>query len=208
MPSGQSAVSALRRGDVSLIEHVPPDQVVGLAASPEIKVGQYAKPVVHFLALDGRNPALRSRSLRRGLSYAVDRKALLEDYVSSARRPTPDAVCRRAVSQGELRRRAGRQAARRPSVAGEDAGGRRPQGAGQRPDQAQSRVSVDSGGARDRAQARRGVSPGGRRDRADRGCPLAARRRAALRQAVRPGLPRAEVRRAGARGRAPALPRL
>jgi peptide/nickel transport system substrate-binding protein len=78
---GQSAVSALRRGDVSLIEHVPPDQVVGLAASPEIKVAQYARPVVHFLALDGRNKALRSRALRRGLSYAVDRKALLEDYV-------------------------------------------------------------------------------------------------------------------------------
>jgi peptide/nickel transport system substrate-binding protein len=78
---GQSAVSALRRGDVSLIEHVPPDQVVGLAASPEIKVARYARPVVHFLALDGRNKALRSRALRRGLSYAVDRKALLEDYV-------------------------------------------------------------------------------------------------------------------------------
>ena len=78
-------MGALRRGDVSLIEHVPPDQVVGLPASPDIKVGQYAKPVVHFLALDGRNPALRSRSLRRGLSYAVDRKALLEDYVSSVR---------------------------------------------------------------------------------------------------------------------------
>ena len=92
LPSGQSAVSALRRGDVSLIEHVPPDQVVGLAASPEIKVAQYANPVVHFLAFDGRNPALRSRSLRRGLSYAVDRKALLEDYVIKRAAEAPDAV--------------------------------------------------------------------------------------------------------------------
>ena len=78
---GQSAVSALRRGDVGMIEHVPPDQVVGLAGSPEIKVARYARPVVHFLALDGRNKALRSRALRRGLSYAIDRKALLEDYI-------------------------------------------------------------------------------------------------------------------------------
>ncbi len=80
-PSGQSAVGALRRGDVSLIEHVPPDLVMGLSASPDIKVGAYANPVIHLIAIDGRNQALRSRSLRRGLSYALDRKSLLEDYL-------------------------------------------------------------------------------------------------------------------------------
>ena len=80
-PSGQSAVGALRRGDVSVIEHVPPDLVMGLSASPDIKVGAYANPVIHLIALDGRNQALRSRSLRRGLSYALDRKSLLEDYL-------------------------------------------------------------------------------------------------------------------------------
>ncbi len=80
-PSGQSAVGALRRGDVSLIEHVPPDLVMGLSASADIKVGAYANPVIHLIAMDGRNQALRSRSLRRGLSYALDRKSLLEDYL-------------------------------------------------------------------------------------------------------------------------------
>jgi peptide/nickel transport system substrate-binding protein len=89
---GQSAASALRRGDVSLIEHVPPEQVVGLAASPEIKVARYARPVMHFLALDGRNRALRSRALRRGLSYAIDRKALLEDYLIRRAATDLDAV--------------------------------------------------------------------------------------------------------------------
>jgi peptide/nickel transport system substrate-binding protein len=44
-------------------------------------VGSYAQPVLHVIALDGRNPALRSRSLRRALSYAVDRKGLLEDHL-------------------------------------------------------------------------------------------------------------------------------
>jgi peptide/nickel transport system substrate-binding protein len=92
LPKGQSAASALRRGDVTLIEHVPPDQVLGLKASPGIKVAQYAAPALHFLALDGRNPALRSRSLRRGLSYAIDRKALLEDYLIKRAATGPDAV--------------------------------------------------------------------------------------------------------------------
>ena len=74
-------VGALRRGEVSLIDHVPPDQVAGLAASAEFKVGSYAQPQIHLIALDGRNQALRNRSLRRALSYAVDRKGLLEDHL-------------------------------------------------------------------------------------------------------------------------------
>ncbi len=81
LKQGESAVAALLRGEVTLIEHVPPDQAASLATEPGIKVGRYNKPVVHVIALDGRNPALRSRSLRRGLSYALDRKSLLEDYM-------------------------------------------------------------------------------------------------------------------------------
>jgi len=81
MPRGKSAVAALKRGEVSLVAHVPSGEVAALAAFPGIKVGQYSQPVIHVLALDGRNPALRNRSLRRGLSYAVDRKSLLEDNI-------------------------------------------------------------------------------------------------------------------------------
>src|SRR5262249_43244089 len=39
------------------------------------------KPVVHAIAVDGRNPVLRNQALRRGLSYAIDRKGLLEEVV-------------------------------------------------------------------------------------------------------------------------------
>jgi peptide/nickel transport system substrate-binding protein len=81
LSQGQAAVAALVRGDVTLIDHVPPDQVASLAAVPELHVGRYSALVVHVIALDGRHPALRSRALRRGLSYAVDRKNLLEGTV-------------------------------------------------------------------------------------------------------------------------------
>src|SRR5206468_10689119 len=40
---------------------------------------------LHRIALDGRNKALRNRTLRRGLSLAIDRKALLEETL--LRRP-------------------------------------------------------------------------------------------------------------------------
>jgi peptide/nickel transport system substrate-binding protein len=81
LPRVQAAVAALLRGDVTMISHVPPDQVAALSGSSDIHVGRYTQPVIHLIALDGRNPALRNRSLRRGLSYAIDRKALLEDHV-------------------------------------------------------------------------------------------------------------------------------
>jgi peptide/nickel transport system substrate-binding protein len=75
-----------------MVDHVPPDQVAALEATPEFQVGRYAKPVVHVIAIDGRNPALRNRSVRRALSYAVDRKGLLEDYVLKRPSTDPDAV--------------------------------------------------------------------------------------------------------------------
>ena len=100
LAAGQSAVGALRRGEVSLIDHVPPEQVAGLAASGDIKVGSYAHPEVHVIALDGRNLALRSRSLRRALSYAVDRKGLLEDHLLKHPATDRDTVADGAFPKG------------------------------------------------------------------------------------------------------------
>jgi len=79
--SPAAAIEALARGDVALLEHVPPDQVADLRKRPGIKLGTFATPGVHRIALDGRTPALRSRKLRRALSLAIDRKALLEEAI-------------------------------------------------------------------------------------------------------------------------------
>lgn len=74
-----AAVGALVRGEISLLEHVPINRVAELTENREIKVGRYLVPSLHWIALDGRNPLLRNRALRRGLSYAIDRKTLLEE---------------------------------------------------------------------------------------------------------------------------------
>jgi peptide/nickel transport system substrate-binding protein len=81
----RALAGALLQGEVSLLAHVPADLVPLLQAPPEIKLGQYTTPLMHLIAVDGRNPALRNRSLRRGLSYAIDRRSLLEGTV--LRRP-------------------------------------------------------------------------------------------------------------------------
>ncbi len=100
------------RGEVSLVDHVPPDQVAGLADSAEIKVGSYAQPMIHVIALDGRNPALRSRALRRALSYAVRPQRAARGSPLKHPATGKDTVADGAFPQGELCRRPGRQAAR------------------------------------------------------------------------------------------------
>lgn len=79
--SDAEALAALTRGDVALIDHVPLSRLEEARAIPGVRVGAYERPVLHRIALDGRNPALRLRTLRRGLSLAIDRKALLEEIV-------------------------------------------------------------------------------------------------------------------------------
>jgi peptide/nickel transport system substrate-binding protein len=75
------AVGALRRGEVGMIDHVAPDQVKVVLGLPGIKLGRFKQPTVHLIAIDGRNPVLRKRTLRRGLAYAIDRKTWLEEDI-------------------------------------------------------------------------------------------------------------------------------
>ena len=81
----RSMIGALVHGEVSMAAHVPLDQITTLQSNSEIKIGRYTYPLIHFIALDGRNPVLRNRSLRRGLSMAIDRRVLLEETL--LRRP-------------------------------------------------------------------------------------------------------------------------
>ncbi|WP_422929983.1 ABC transporter substrate-binding protein [Singulisphaera sp. PoT] len=79
LPSAEACIGSLVRGDISLLEHVPSYRVASLASQADIKIGRYSRPSLHRIALDGRTPALRNRALRRGISYAVDRRTLLEE---------------------------------------------------------------------------------------------------------------------------------
>ncbi|MFO0909616.1 MAG: ABC transporter substrate-binding protein [Isosphaeraceae bacterium] len=79
--TANALIGAFNRGEVAMVEHLPPDRVASFASNPDVKVGRYAHPSMHRIALDGRNPLLRNRALRRGLSYAIDRKTLLEESI-------------------------------------------------------------------------------------------------------------------------------
>jgi peptide/nickel transport system substrate-binding protein len=79
--NSRALTGALVQGEVSLAAHIAADQLATLRANPEIKIGRYNQPLIHLIALDARNLALRNRSLRRALSYGTDRKTILEETV-------------------------------------------------------------------------------------------------------------------------------
>ena len=81
LPDTNSAIGALARGEISILEHIPSDHVQSLMRGGEVQVGRYRLPSLHALAVDGRNPALKNRNLRRAISYAIDRKKLLEESI-------------------------------------------------------------------------------------------------------------------------------
>jgi peptide/nickel transport system substrate-binding protein len=64
-----------------MLARLPIRSVAELSRKEGLHIGRYAQPRIHQIALDGRNNALRNRSLRRGLSYALDRKGLLEETI-------------------------------------------------------------------------------------------------------------------------------
>lgn len=78
----QRAIEALRRGDVDLVDHVFPSDALRLMADDtvknEIQVESFGLPSVHLIVPNLSRPYTGSRTFRRAIAFAIDRKKLLE----------------------------------------------------------------------------------------------------------------------------------
>jgi len=85
----QFAMSALRRGDVDVVDRLFPADAARLSADLEpdddIAIEQYALPTIHMLLISSDNPFLAHRDFRRALIYAIDRKFILEKELLGGR---------------------------------------------------------------------------------------------------------------------------
>jgi len=70
LPDANSAVAALRRGEVDLIEQVPPDHITGLRGSPGIQVGS-GGAYQAVLVLNHLHPPFNDPRARQALAHAV-----------------------------------------------------------------------------------------------------------------------------------------
>ena len=76
-----AAVQALVRGEVDLLDRVPPWQLEKLKAHDQVVVGRYRLPTLHVLLLSPRSRLLDQREFRRALCYGIDRDRLLRDIL-------------------------------------------------------------------------------------------------------------------------------
>jgi peptide/nickel transport system substrate-binding protein len=70
LPDANSAIAALKRGEVDLIEQVPPDYIAPLRADPNIKVGS-GGAYQGFLVLNHLFPPFNNAKARQALAHAV-----------------------------------------------------------------------------------------------------------------------------------------
>lgn len=74
----QRQLLALKRGEVDMVDQVFPGDLSALKQDSNLIVARYSAPTSHFLLINRNNPFLANRTFRRGLLYASDRQAILQ----------------------------------------------------------------------------------------------------------------------------------
>ena len=72
------AVRLLRRGEIALIGRIAPWRARELREEAGIRLGTRRRPAVHLLTFNYRRPALRNRTLRKAIAYAINTRGILE----------------------------------------------------------------------------------------------------------------------------------
>jgi len=76
-PTSEDAISALRRGDVDVIDYLFPDDAARLRNDESFEVVAYSLPTVHVLVPNYENSFTANQTFRRAVLYGINRQAIL-----------------------------------------------------------------------------------------------------------------------------------
>lgn len=79
-----SALQALRRGEVLLVDRIRPRDAARLAQLDDVKAAAYALPSLHLLLFHPHRPHTQQELFRRALAHATSREAALAHLASGA----------------------------------------------------------------------------------------------------------------------------
>ena len=79
--SDDAAIEALLRGDVDVLDRVPPWQIDRLEKAEDVVIAPYRLPTIHVLIPNFKNPLLETREFRRALSYGIDAESIVRDIL-------------------------------------------------------------------------------------------------------------------------------
>jgi len=80
-PNAATAIAALERGEVAILDRINPWDVGRIAALAQLHVQPYAVPTIHCLIPNPNRPLPSSRSFRRALTYGIDRQRILKQHL-------------------------------------------------------------------------------------------------------------------------------
>jgi ABC-type transport system substrate-binding protein len=69
------------RGEIDYLSHLLPWEVDAFKTAPEFDVRQYALPITHVITFNSLSERITSAQMRRALSFAIDREAILKSIV-------------------------------------------------------------------------------------------------------------------------------
>jgi hypothetical protein len=77
----EQALEALARGDIDVLDRVPPWQLERVGQSPDIAIAPYRMPTVHVLIPHFRSALMELREFRRALEYGIDSESIVQDLL-------------------------------------------------------------------------------------------------------------------------------
>lgn len=83
-PEGGPAIQALKRGEIDVLDRVPPWNLDQIRGDKDLAYVPYDVPLVHCLIPNMRKPLTACRSFRRALVYGIQREAILNRLVGGA----------------------------------------------------------------------------------------------------------------------------
>ncbi len=84
---GRAAVSALRAGEIQVLDRINPWDVDGLRSATNIEIEAYAAPSIHVLIPSGSHPLLSQRLYRRAILSGINRTAILDQLLGGPQTP-------------------------------------------------------------------------------------------------------------------------
>jgi len=81
VPDIGSLVTQLRTGDLDFVDGITPRDAASLGADPQIRVIDYDYPGYDYIGWNGSRPPFDDPELRRAMTLAIDRQALVDDLL-------------------------------------------------------------------------------------------------------------------------------
>ena len=77
----EEALAVLKRGDLDVLERVPPWQLDQMSQLADVTVSAYRLPTLHVLLCNYENPLMQRREFRRALCYGIDRPRMITEVI-------------------------------------------------------------------------------------------------------------------------------